>query len=98
MDPDGTIWYRNKCEWVQVKLPAYINKVEDEVFIKNNTDFSNDIIFKGNDVISIAAAAKEIRNNPNSDFSRECTSLYRFINSWKYNSPSGVLRFNNQVI
>lgn len=98
MDPDGTIWYRNKCEWVPVKLPAYITKVEDEVFIKNNTDFSNDIIFKGNDVISIAAAAKEIRNNPNSDFSRECTSLYRFINSWKYNSPSGVLRFNNQVI
>lgn len=94
IEPDGTVWYKGKCEWI--RIPYYDPDMKIET-VSTTTDIPKDVILNGYNIITLGAAALEIKTNPDSDFSKECKELHDFVITWKRDSGA-VKRYNEQVL
>ena len=94
IEPDGTVWYKAKCNWV--KLP-YNQETPTITEVYTTTDIPKGVMLKGHQIITVGAAALEIKTNPDSEFSQECKELHDFVVSWQRNTGAAK-RYGEQLL
>lgn len=97
IEPDGTVWYKAKCNWV--KLPY--DKIDPEkptiTEVYTTIDVPKGVMMHGHNIVTVGAAALEIKTNPDSDFSQECKELHDFVVSWQRNTGAAK-RYGEQLL
>jgi len=96
-DDAGNIYLRVGCDRINVgssltPIPEEVIEIYTDIpisysMVQNNFD---------NEVYTLVEAAKEIKENPNTDFAKEAISLYNALNGWLRN-PDGAKRYNDKV-
>ena len=92
IDENGVTWYRAGCTWIKL---ADIETKEVEEFC--DTDISTDVMLDGEYIVTLGQAAMMIRDDPESDFSKECITLHNFVMSWQVNADAAA-RYNDAIL
>ena len=82
---DGYIYYKDGCKWERA---MYVGDADDFAYVTGETDY--DLMFDGQQPMTVMEAAYEVVTNPSSPLSQEIISMHEFVQSWTQTDDKAV--------